>query len=994
MQKKRISTAYIVLVAVLVLGINAALSFLMIREAGKVVTSLMKTQMLGLSNTAAGMLDGDVLERLGPEDHDTPEYQSVMKTLSYFQQNLGLMYIYCIRDMGDGTFTFGLDPTVEDPGEFGSPIVYTQALYEASQGVSSVDNEPYTDDWGTFYSAYSPVFDSEGKVAGIVAVDFDADWYRNQLRSLVLTTVSVSVTSLVLGVLLMVVISIRSRRKFKIVHGQLNVLAANIEELTQTLERGPVLSRETGEKETIRNLAVGRENVDALGEQILSMQKKLSKEISAVHEKAYIDGMTSVRNKAAYQETVKRLDADIQEGKACFSAAVFDMNGLKEINDSLGHGQGDQALIDASRVLAETFGKERVYRVGGDEFIVIVREDMDAYFLEVDKRTAALNKEGTSYRFPLSFAKGSSAYIPGKDREFQDVFRRADMAMYEDKAAYYTTHVSGSRKYMAFDRLTGLQGIGTFLAQEKWLPGNMENRAIVFLDLYGMKVYNHKFGFTEGDRLLRAFGGLLTSYFGMENSCRSGADHFAAVAEYEGLEDALKSLFLECEGLNKGNSLPVRAGIYCFQEGEGISGRSYDKAKLACDSVGDIVESGFLYYSDEIGEKEERKKYIIANINLAVKEGWITICYQPAIRSLNGRVCSEEALARWDDPVYGLMMPSDFIPYLEEINMAYILDLYVTGQILDKIHAMEEAGLSPVPQSINVSRSDFGTCDIVKEIQKRVDAAGVSRDMLAIEITESVLASNFDFMKEQIEQFRSLGFQVWLDDFGSGYSSLDMLQKIQFDAVKFDMGIIHGMEKGNRGKALLADLVRLVAALGVGMICEGVETMEQACFLQNIGCTRLQGYYYMEPLPLEEILSRYREGGRIELEDRKERPYYEAVGRVNLYDAASIADKDDERIQDYFSSLPMAVLEILEKDAVSIRGNQQYRDFLARYHSEEEGIKTISAAAAEHCLIGTDLAAFEIEIPDGRKASAIGRKVGENPVSGTTAIAVGILSIR
>ncbi|MBR3316575.1 MAG: diguanylate cyclase, partial [Atopobiaceae bacterium] len=141
----------------------------------------MQTRMLDISNTAAAMIDGDALKSVSPADEGTDKYESIMRTLRYFQDNIDLKYIYCIRDMGDGKFTFGLDPTVEDPGEFGSPIVYTDALYEASQGHPAADNVHYEDAWGAFYSAYSPVFDSEGKVAGIIAVDFSAEWYNQQL---------------------------------------------------------------------------------------------------------------------------------------------------------------------------------------------------------------------------------------------------------------------------------------------------------------------------------------------------------------------------------------------------------------------------------------------------------------------------------------------------------------------------------------------------------------------------------------------------------------------------------------------------------------------------------------------------------------------------------------------------------------------------------------------------------------------------------------------
>lgn len=128
-----------------------------------------------------------------------------------------------------------------------------------------------------------------------------------------------------------------------------------------------------------------------------------------------------------------------------------------------------------------------------------------------------------------------------------------------------------------------------------------------------------------------------------------------------------------------------------------------------------------------------------------------------------------------------------------------------------------------MPCSINLSRADFAACDIVEEIRERVDAAGVERHMVAVEITESIIGSNFEFMKEQIERFQELGFQVWMDDFGAGYSSLDVLQSIKFDLIKFDLSFMHKFNEKESSKIVLTDLMRLATSLGVNTLCEGVE---------------------------------------------------------------------------------------------------------------------------------------------------------------------------
>ena len=137
------TSRYLILVLLFLLIVTISLGFLLVRQSKSSIITLIQTRMLDIANTAAAMIDGDVLKSITPEDEGTADYAAIMRTLTYFQDNIDLKYIYCIRDMGDGTFTFGLDPTVDDPGEFGSPIVFTDALYKASQGMAAADETPY-----------------------------------------------------------------------------------------------------------------------------------------------------------------------------------------------------------------------------------------------------------------------------------------------------------------------------------------------------------------------------------------------------------------------------------------------------------------------------------------------------------------------------------------------------------------------------------------------------------------------------------------------------------------------------------------------------------------------------------------------------------------------------------------------------------------------------------------------------------------------------------
>ena len=250
----------------------------------------------------------------------------------------------------------------------------------------------------------------------------------------------------------------------------------------------------------------------------------------------------------------------------------------------------------------------------------------------------------------------------------------------------------------------------------------------------------------------------------------------------------------------------------------------------------------------------DNKQYILDNLDKAIKEKWITVYYQPIVRAVNRRVCDEEALARWIDPVNGLLSPADFIPVLEETKQIYKVDLYILERVLEKMKFMADSGYHMVSQSINLSRTDFDMCDIVEEICNRVDKAGIPRNKINIEITEGSLINDFEFMMTQIKRLKKLGFSVWMDDFGSGYSSLNTLQLIPFDLIKFDMAFMRNLDSGESGKVILAELMRMASSLGVDTVCEGVETEEQVKWLTSLGCEYLQGFYFGKAIPKDDYL--------------------------------------------------------------------------------------------------------------------------------------------
>lgn len=424
-------------------------------------------------------------------------------------------------------------------------------------------------------------------------------------------------------------------------------------------------------------------------------------------------------------------------------------------------------------------------------------------------------------------------------------------------------YISDLNRRIYTDDLTGLPNKYYFyqLADKARdaLIADGKNPVLLYFNLIGIKYYNRQYTYAEGDKLLCDVARIMARCYGREHSSHFGQGHYVIITDEEYFKETYQTIIEKCQNANGGNGLPVRVGVYPYSMGEIDINIACDRAKYASERQRDSYLSNCNYFSDEMYKKIENSRYIINNLDQALDEGWIKVYYQPIICAKTGKISDEEALARWFDPDKGYISPGVFIPVLEGSRQIYKLDLYVLDQILMKMQKQMDAGLFVAPHSLNLSRIDFDECDIIEEIIARVDKAGIPREKLTIEITESVVGSDFDFIKEKIEQLQKLGFQVWMDDFGSGYSSLDVLQDIHFDLIKFDMRFMHRLREGDdkETRIILTQLFKMAEDLDIETVAEGVEMKEQVDFLKEVGCTRLQGFYYSKAIPMEEIIEKY-----------------------------------------------------------------------------------------------------------------------------------------
>lgn len=550
----------------------------------------------------------------------------------------------------------------------------------------------------------------------------------------------------------------------------------------------------------------------------------------------------------------------------------FDVLNFKYINDMFGHQMGDEILRQFGKKLTELFGEKDSFRYGGNEFLVLFHEgnveECRQRCLRLKEEMSHLNVFGRNMW--ADFACGYVAGLPENEDQLYDMIHLADIRIYDAKEHRNFKFAGGAydpdmnkpyeveKKTLEQleskhrDSVTGLSTHNYFISKVTELLNNEivrfeQKPVIVYLNVLNFKYFNEQYGFDEGDKLLRYIASSIQELFPVRSVTRVSGDHFLMMVYEDECGDKLDRLLDRVREYKSGSRLDMKCGICPIFKNENV-GLTCDHAMLACDSIRDAAEHKKLYDAS-FRKEEEKEQYILGNIDKAIREGWIVPYYQPIINAADGKPAAMEALARWKDPEKGILSPADFIPVLEENNEIYKVDVCIIRAAVDSIRKAQESGGHALPVSVNLSRRDFSGRDMVKEVTRIVDGAGVSHDMVCIEITESAIFGDMEFGKRILEGFHNNGFEVWMDDFGSGYSSLNLLQEMNFDLIKIDMRFMKDFREGSRNSVIVESIVSMARRLGIRTLSEGVETREQADLLRKTGCQRLQGYYFGKPQP-------------------------------------------------------------------------------------------------------------------------------------------------
>ena len=422
------------------------------------------------------------------------------------------------------------------------------------------------------------------------------------------------------------------------------------------------------------------------------------------------------------------------------------------------------------------------------------------------------------------------------------------------------------------DKLTGLLSFEYFTEQVKdrieRYNIQRSDSVYLFINVTNFKVYNDQKGFEQGNEFLKTIGQILTEVFNTYTLlCRQSDDHFVVFAFNKDIEEKIKLVNERIQALEPDIKPGIKVGAYEVYNPLDDPHYAVEKARYAYSELkhrnsGKLI----LYYDEKMHDDYLMVQYIVTHIDEAIKEGYLKAFYQPVVWSKGRSLCGAEALARWIDPKYGFLSPGKFVPALESAQLIYKVDKEILRLVCQDIRYNLDNGLPVLPVSINFSRADFGLIDIVEVVTSTADAYQVPHELIHVEITESALTDEEDTLKNTINRLHENGFATWLDDFGSGYSSFNVLKDYEFDVLKLDMKFLTGFDGNLKSRALIKSVIAMADQIGMKTLCEGVETMEQAAFLEEAMCGRLQGFLYGKPLSYNDMLARI-QNGEFELSD-------------------------------------------------------------------------------------------------------------------------------
>ncbi|MDD6208312.1 MAG: GGDEF domain-containing phosphodiesterase [Clostridiales bacterium] len=381
--------------------------------------------------------------------------------------------------------------------------------------------------------------------------------------------------------------------------------------------------------------------------------------------------------------------------------------------------------------------------------------------------------------------------------------------------------------------------------------------AIIQFDVPKFKMIHADYGEKKASELLNFFTSTLKVICNKyQLFSRLSADVFMVVTPYEDENSLYSFVELLDSHLLGYENLPYRLVYGICYVGDLTGGlRQYgDAAAMARQSIKSNALQKVAFYQTDLKKNISTSKFIEDNMNHALEHGEFVMYLQPKCNISDGRIVGAEALVRWIMPGHGIVPPNDFVPVFEKNGFVIKMDQYIWEEACKLIRKWIDAGITPLPISINVSRRHLKDTHFIQVLDSLIERYNIPKFCLEIEITETVDEAG---ITKSMKLLKEHGFTLLMDDFGSGYSSLNTLKDTQFDVIKIDRSFLQDFISSNRGQKIVEHTIQMAKSIGLDMIAEGVETKDQADFLQNCGCNTAQGFYYAKPMPVEQFETTY-----------------------------------------------------------------------------------------------------------------------------------------
>lgn len=404
------------------------------------------------------------------------------------------------------------------------------------------------------------------------------------------------------------------------------------------------------------------------------------------------------------------------------------------------------------------------------------------------------------------------------------------------------------------DELTGLYNKRYFTekVEERLRENTGERYNLLCLGVERFKLVNATYGIKKGDDLLRYIAGLLLEAAGERGICAHfNADAFFACLPYKKVytEEDFEPWLRRLSQFPIDMDIRVHCGIYEIKDATLSVDVMCDCAQLAADKNRGKYDTCFSYYDDSIQKQMMEEQFITTSMQAGLDQHQFQVYYQPKYDLHTEMVAGAEALVRWMHPERGFMSPGSFIPLFEKNGFITQLDRYVWEQACVDIRGWMDSGMPPVPVSVNVSRADIFNPKLCEILTGLVEKYQIPMPYLHLEITESAYTDNPEQIVEVVGRLHDLGFVIEMDDFGSGYSSLNMLAELPVDILKLDMRFVQTESTNTSGRGIMSFVISLAKWMKLSVIAEGVETAEQIISLRSMDCNFVQGYYYAKPMP-------------------------------------------------------------------------------------------------------------------------------------------------